>query len=298
MRSVSNERAAPAVRAWLTSCTVDGGPTGEQLTVIEALATGYFGLDFDPAALEPLPPDQVADAFGDHDEKHRLVETMIVLELTRHPASAAQASLVGRYADALGVDEQLQAVARDYVAGDRAHLATDFARFGSAPPPEARLDGAGDDEIASDLLALGDLPEGTLGRGFFDFQQRNGFPVPTSEHVSLVAHDMGHVLAGYEANPVDEVALQAMLASATDGEKHFSSLVASLSLFEIGMLPFDGIEPKVGVMARPGAAAAFADAVRRGAACTADFGYMDHWAVIDRPLVDLQREMNIVPRLA
>lgn len=299
MRSVANELAEPAVRAWLTSCSVDGGPTDEQRQVVQALAQGYFGLDLDLDELEPLGPTAAADLFGDHDEKHRLIETMIVLELTRHPASPAQADQVDRYAAALDIDEHLQQIARDYVADDRAGLVADFARFSDVIPPEPHLAAESDEEIHADLLALADLPEGTLGRGFSDFYRRYGLALPTgASSLTLVAHDMGHVLGGYEPLPVDEVALQAMLASAADGRRHFSSLVAALGLFEVGMLPFDGIEPKVGVLGRPGAAAAFAEGARRGTCCTVDFGAMDHWAVIDQPIEDLRRGLNIVPRLA
>lgn len=301
MRSVENELAEPAVRALVGACAVDDGPTDEQRRIITALAHAYFGLDLDPATLDPLSPGRTADFFGDHDEKHRLVEMMIVLELSRHPASDDQARLVEAYADALGIDEPMQHLVRDYVADDRAAVAADFARFSAGTTTEPHFVGVDERAVPGDLRALESCPPGSLGRGFFDFYQRYDlrFPgEPGGGHVSLVAHDMSHVVAGYEPNPIDEIALQAMLTSACDGEQHFSSLVASLSLFEIGMLPFDNIEPKVAVLARPGAVEAFADAVRRGASCERDFATMDHWAVIDQPLDTLRRELNVVPRLA
>src|SRR5206468_535763 len=71
--------------------------------------------------------------------------------------------------------------------------------------------------------------------------------------VIFVAHDFSHVLSGYEPNGPGELALQAMLVSATDGDQHFSNFCASLSLHEAGLLESTvAITPKVGTLARPG----------------------------------------------
>ena len=301
MRPQRNELAEPAVRALLGSCGVDEGVTDEQATLILALAAGYFGLDLDLDALEPLSAAATGALFAAHDEKHRLVETMILLELARHPASAAQADAVEEYAAALGVDNEWQALARDYLAGDCALLRTDYGRFAEASTPEPALVDLAEPDLPRELRSLGLLPEGTLGRGFFDFYQRHGlaFPgEPGGGTVTLVAHDMSHVLAGYEPTPPEEIALQAMLAAACDGHHHFSGLMASLSLFEIGMLPFPDITPKAGVLARPGAAATVADAVRRGVVANEDFATIDHWAVLDHQIEDLRHDLHIVERRA
>lgn len=301
MRPQRNELAEPAVRALLGSCSVDGGATEEQRGLILALAAGYFGLAIDLDAIEVLSPAAAATAFGAHDEKHRLVETMILLELARHPASTAQTDLVDEYAAALGVDNEWQVLARDYLAGNSELLVADYGRFAEGSAPEPALADVADADLSRELRSLGLLPEGTLGRGFFDFYQRYALPFPGEAgggSVSLVAHDMSHVLAGYEPTPPEEIALQAMLASACDGRHHFSGLMASLSLFEIGMLPFPDITPKEGVLARPGAAATVADAVRRGAVAHEDFATIDHWAVLDQPLDDLRHDLHIVERRA
>jgi hypothetical protein len=301
VRPQGNELAEPAVRALLGSCAVDGGATDEQRTLIGALAAGYFGLVLDLDTLEPLTPAATAAAFGAHDEKHRLVETMILLELARHPASAAQTELVEEYAAALEVDNSWQSLARDYLAGDCSLLAADYGRFAEGSHTEPALADVAGADLPRELRSLGLLPEGTLGRAFFDFYQRHGLAFPGDPgggSVSLVAHDMSHVLAGYEPTPPEEIALQAMLASACDGKRHFSGLMASLGLFEIGMLPFPDITPKQGVLARPGAAATVADAVRRGAIAHEDFATIDHWAILDQPLVDLRHDLRIVDRRA
>jgi ubiquinone biosynthesis protein Coq4 len=301
MRPIEVELAVPVARGLVGATAVDGGPTAEQLSLIRSLLHGYFGVAVEPLDLEPASPAEVARALDAERVRHRFVRLMIVLELCRHPALPEQADLVDRYAAALGVDERMQAVARDAACSDRQHLAADWARFADATEVEVELvDTPLDEHLAARLRALGDLPDGTLGRAYFDFYDRAGlsFPgEPGGGALSLVSHDFSHVLAGYGPNPVDEVALQAMLTSATDGEHHFSGFVASLGLFEAGMLDFPDIVPKTEVLARPGAADEIAAAIRRGAECEAgDFQAVDHLARAEQPLEAVRAELGIPPR--
>lgn len=107
------------------------------------------------------------------------------------------------------------------------------------------------------------------------------------------------MLSGYEPDGPGELALQAMLVSATDGDHHFSTFCASLSLHEAGLLDSSvGITPKVGTLARPGAADELAEAIRRGAQCSADFATIDHLARVDEPLEDVRRDLAIPSRQA
>jgi hypothetical protein len=141
---------------------------------------------------------------------------------------------------------------------------------------EPQLDGTEDAEMAAQLRALEHCPPESLGRAYYDFYQRYGLTFPDGP---------------------GELALQAMLVSATDGDQHFSNFCASLSLHEAGLLESGvGITPKVGTLARPGAAEELADAIRRGAQCTADFASMDHLDRVDEPLEDVRRELSIPAR--
>jgi hypothetical protein len=167
MRPVHKELAEPVARGLLGAATVDGGPSEEQVHIIDALLHGYFDVDTDLTSLEPIDPAGLAAAIEDPKARHRIVE----------------------------------------------------------------------------------------------------------------------------------LALQAMLVSATDGNQHFSNFCASLSLHEAGLLESGvGITPKVGTLARPGAAEELADAIRRGAQCTADFASMDHLDRVDEPLEDVRRELSIPAR--
>jgi hypothetical protein len=300
MRLVHQELAEPVARGLLGASTVDGGPTEEQRNIISALLRGYFDVDTELASLDPLDPAGVAAAITDPKARHRLVELMIVLEFSRHPGSAAMADRVQEYAAALDVDEKMQIVARDALRSARAELNADYKRYHDAYDLEPEFAGSEDAEMATRLHALGECPSGSLGRAYYDFYQRWGlkFPgEPGGGDVIFVAHDFSHVLSGYEPDGPGELALQAMLVSATDGDLHFSNFCASLSLHEAGMLESSvGITPKVGSLARPGAAEELADAIRRGAQCTADFAAIDHLARADKPTEDVRRDLSIPPR--
>jgi len=143
---------------------------------------------------------------------------------------------------------------------------------------------------------------GTLGAEVVEFYRRWGFPIPGTDDsaigVSLLTHDIDHVLAGYDTSPSDEIALQAMLLAASDFEHHFSGLMAALLLSEAGALPFPGIDPVVGALGRVGAPEELADAFARGRACTSDFGDGDHLALIDEPLESVRARYGIPARSA
>lgn len=301
MRPVHKELAEPVARGLLGAATVDGGPTDEQLGIIGALLHGYFGVDTDVGSLEPLDPVGLAAAVEDPKARHRLVELMILLEFSRHPGSEAMADRVEEYAAALGVHEKMQIVARDALESARSELNADYNRYHDPYDIEPQFAGAEDAEMAKRLRELEHCPPGSLGRAYFDFYQRYNlkFPgEPGGGDVIFVAHDFTHVLSGYEPDGPGELALQAMLVSATDGDHHFSNFCVSLSLHEAGLYDSDIVMDKVGTLARPGAAEELADAIRRGAQCSADFATIDHLSRVDEPLEDVRRDLSIPARRA
>ena len=129
MRPVHKELAEPVARGLLGAATIDGGPTDEQVHIIDALLHGYFDVDTDLTSLEPIDPAGLAAAIEDPKARHRVVELMIVLEFSRHPGSDAMAQRVQEYAAALDVDEKMQVVARDALHAARAELNADYQRY-------------------------------------------------------------------------------------------------------------------------------------------------------------------------
>jgi hypothetical protein len=288
------------VGRWLVGAAhVDPGATPEQMSLIQNLLHGYYGVEIDAATLEPMGPDGIP-ATVDAAQRRRLVDLLVVLEFCRHPGDAAQADRVEQYASALDVDEPLMIVARDALTSGQADVMADWSRFREALAFEPGHETA-DEELATRLRALGTCPPASLGRAYFDFYQRWGiaFPgEPGGGDASLVAHDFSHVLAGYDPDAPGELALQALLTSATNFEHHFSGLVASLALFEVAKFDILDITPRSEALNRPGATAELADAFRRGGGCRRDFSALDHLSLADEPLRDVQADCGISARAA
>ncbi|MGA8371635.1 MAG: hypothetical protein WB765_16015, partial [Acidimicrobiales bacterium] len=104
--------------------SVDGGPTDEQLRVVQGLLRGYFGIE-SAIDMVPLPAEELKNIVTDMSSRYRLVQTMIILQFARHPASEKLADSVERYAAALGVDEPMLVVARDAAQHSRELLMAD-----------------------------------------------------------------------------------------------------------------------------------------------------------------------------
>jgi hypothetical protein len=280
----------------LGAAQVGGGPTAEQLRLVQSLAHGYFGLDVDVTTLSPLTAAEFTERV-DADDHQRIVDLLVVLEFCRHVDEAEQAARIEEYVQALGVDDPFVVVARDALTEGHERVMTDWARFREAPVVEPGLPGS-DAELARTLRALEKCAPGTLGRTYFDFLDSHGIPFPGEPgggDASLVTHDFSHVIAGYGADGPDELALQAMLVSATGFEHHFSGLVASLALYESGKFEILDIVTKVGALDRAGATDRLAEAFRRGTACTADFSAIDHLARADQPLEAVRAECGVPP---
>ncbi len=281
------------ISALLGAADIGAGPTSEQISVIASLAKGYLGLDLDVSTVAPIEPAELAAAVDDGD-RHRVIDLLILVEFCRHPIDPAQADRVEAYVDALG-GEDLALVARDVQTGHRENVMADWARFGEGTPKIAELP---DEQVVSELRSLGTCPDGSLGRGLYDFYVGLGIPFPGEPDggaVSLAHHDFTHVVTGYGTTPPDELALQAMLTASANFDHHFSGLVASLALFEAAAFEIDGFVAKEGVLDRPGAADELADAFRRGSACTGDFTTIDVMARKNDSLEAVRAEFGVIP---
>lgn len=176
-RVIDANHAEPVIRAMVGAADVDTGPTAEQLAIIGALAAGYFEVDLDPAAVESLSPQATAAAFVEPEQRRRVRELLVLVELCRHPSSPSQAARIEEYCASLGESGPGLAIARDLVDRSRAEAAADYMRFfaGAVASPMlepqladrygASLD-APDPALATRLRALADAPAGTLGRAY------------------------------------------------------------------------------------------------------------------------------------
>lgn len=296
------------VRMLLGAIDVDGGATTEQRAVLGAIVAGAWDRDdLDLDALEPLDADGAAGAFPDEVTRHRVRELLVLLELCRHPLSEAQVARVDEYAAALALDDTGVELARDMVRKSAAAAMADYQRYVDDPASleleptlaeayPATLD-APDHELGARLTALHDLPEGTLGHAYVEFYRRNGITLPGEDPnmpAVFVAHDMCHVIGGYEPTGQGEIALGAMQLAVTDAQPHWIGFLGNLAIHEAGFYNNESFVGKKATLARTGAPALIAHAMRRGAQCD-DFTTIDHLALVEVPLEEVRARYKVPP---
>jgi hypothetical protein len=304
-RVLDGSTAAAVIGGMLGCSDVDGGPTDEQRSVIAAMATGYYHQP-EAADAPPLGPDELAAALSTDAERRRARELLVLAELCRHPLTEAQVARTDTYARALDADDETMQIARDMVREGAVHAEADYQRILTGHEPEYREPTLAGDrtappvmidpELVARLSAFHDLPEGSLGRAYIEFYDRNGFDIPGSSEepaAMFVAHDMNHVIAGYEPNGEGEIALGGMLLAIADDDMHWFGFLGNLGVHEAGYL---NIGANIGALARPGAADMVAHAFDRGARCKVDFTLIDHLALVDQPLEDVRAQLGVPPR--
>jgi len=125
-------------RGLLGAADVADGPTAEQRGIVQNLLHGYFGVDGDVDALDPLEPSGLAAICTDDAERRRIVDLLVVVEFCRHPGDPAQADRVEAYARALGVDEPFLLVARDALTEGCERVMADWSRESRDSPATRR----------------------------------------------------------------------------------------------------------------------------------------------------------------
>lgn len=310
-RMVPAEEAELVLRGIISAVEADEGLSAVQRGVLNAVGRYVLQVDRDPAELEPLSPEALADALPDPVTRQRMVHAMTVLELVAQPVPAETVARVQQYAAALGVDEPMLAVARDYAQGAMDLAVNDMLRNSYPVAYAARTDQAGtaspapqtaDPALAARWEALADCPAGSLGRTVWDFYLQRGFTVPgTPGSVSplLAQHDWVHCLADYGTSPTGELEVFSFISAAIPDPRGFSYSVTLIGLFETGYVPaVPGVATaNPGHLAAPGGAVRFADAVRRGLPLHLDvMGGTDWFAYADDPIAEVRRRLGLLPK--
>jgi hypothetical protein len=318
---VPDDRLAQAVGGVVGALSIHGeGPTELQWRMITAVVRHIFSSDLDPRAVPILSPDELANALLTGRARLLAVHLMVTLEFIRHPAPAGLAANVARYADALEVDEPMVAAARRFADDQVALMYLDIQRNAEFTEQTVRGAFAGrwwrllrnklayqgvvaDPEIAARWQALDACPEGSWGRSVAEFYHRHGFPYPGERRgISEVGarHDFVHVLAEYPPTPEGEIDVFAMIAAAMPDPRGFTQFAMTLGLFQNGAIRH--VAGKRIAIARTdtledaGAPSRWADAMRRGAACTEDVMNVDHFAMKDLPLEEARARLGVLPK--
>lgn len=308
-RVIDDSLVEPVVRALLGAIDVDGGATDEQLSVLAAIVAGYWERpDLALDTLQPLDPSGAAGAVSGAPQRARVRELLVLLELCRHPLSEAQTQRVDEYAAALGESGPGLDIARTLVREGAEQALLDFyahlGDLGEAMAEPSLRDryttvlAVPDAELGTRLRALHELPAGTLGHEYVEFYRRNGITLPGDDPnmpAVFVAHDMCHVIAGYEPTGQGEIALGAMQIALADTDAHWIGFIGNLAVHEAGFLGSPTLAARTATLTRAGAPEMLARAMWRGANCTGDFTTADHLAMVDIPLEEVRASFGVPP---
>jgi len=302
------ELVEPFVAGLLGVCDVDGGPTDEQLVVLQAIVTQVWKRsDLNVRAIDALDPHSVADIVNDPVDRRHFQEMIVTLEACRHPLTDAQLARAEAYEQAIGIVGPDAALFRTMVDEGTERAKADFARFldGSVKAreePSLRsvrvADGTSEPELVARIESLRSCAPGTLGHAYVEFYNMAGLPFPGVEATPMnhfyVAHDMTHVISGIGTTAEAEVALSAFLMAMVDDSVNRSALLASLIVHEAGFGDSNKVKAEQGILARPGAAELLAAELARGGECVADFSRLDHFAMVDQPLSEIRAEFGVL----
>jgi hypothetical protein len=309
--------------AWLgrgivTAVRPSTGHTQLQDLILKAVFESMTGFSIDPDAIEPIDAEEFATGLAQRnlEFRTRIVQVMLLGELILMPLPDEVSERVERFAAALGVDEGMIDVARDFAKGSMGLALVDFDRNGyTANWDEARCDmlhttahleeawqmAPSDPELAARWAALEQYPPGSLGRRVSEFYRSRGFMypgLPGSAPPYLAQHDWVHILADYGTTVESELEVFGLIGRAIPDFKGFSLLAMVVSLFETGYLPSAAglFQADKGHLSRKGMPERLGDAMRRGALCGKDLMGIDWFSYADAPVVEVRRMLNVVAK--
>lgn len=303
-------------RAIVSAC----GPsalTETQSAVAEAVLALVMGVDLYLTDLEPISAEGAAAGIEDTGLRHQVVSAMICQSLIDDQPDTDRAARIVAYAGALGITPTMLDPMREWAKGHRRIMLVDFLRgswHGRAFRQELADQGpvgivreltqyegwTEDPALAARWEGLANLPGGSWGRCVWEFYRRHGWPLPGQPHsvpYPTTHHDWVHVLSGYDATPLGEILVCAFMAASMPPDIGFSMLFWGLSIYETADIHVV-FQPggKRTISASPDGPAQFADALRRGAACTVDALDLDHFALASESLVELRSRFRIPPK--
>ena len=309
-------QAEMMVRGIASAVGGDTGLNAAQAGILGAVGRYVFGVETPVEQLEPLGASELAAAL-DPVLARGAVRGMVTLEIVAEPVTPELAARVESYANALGIDEQMLQVARDYSKGALDVAQQDYLRNsyvleyysehgndGSLhrtvrqPDDRSPLDPA----LEAKWKTLESCASGSLGRTVWDFYQRRGFSLPGSPgsvDPLLAQHDFVHCVADYGTSATGEIEAFSFIAASIPNASGFTYLVVILGLFETGNV---ALVPGVataspGHLQLPGGTERMGDAIRRGLLLSRDvMGGTDWFEYVDDPIDDVRTKLGLVPK--
>lgn len=306
------EQGLLGLRALVTVATLDGHVSPEEHSVLEA-ARSFSRAECDLGTLQPIEPDALAAALPEDQRlRWQLCAALTLMSMIDNPPSREESALVEAFARALEVESDVVGTLHK-LAHERLWLARVdiYRRFWAREQVLAKIERDGwsglvetvhalrrtrdDPELTRRYRALGEYPEGTLGRGYFDFITSNQFSFPgeLGHGPEFIAqHDLAHVLGGYGADSREEAAI-AFFSAGFRREDPMTFVLLALFQLHLGIATMPGQPVDTGAIDMR----VCLEALRRGAAMNIDLsGKWDYWAELDKPLAQLREQYNIPPR--
>jgi hypothetical protein len=295
-----------ALRALHDVVSSNGTVTPAERRFIEVVAE-LHGTTVDVDSLSSIAPGAVAEIITGPHQRKRVVQLAAIAAMVEGDVTPAEVEAVRSLAGALGVKDAALRVLGEIAADHRLLTRLDMMRRLMAPVGArayneeglagirkmmAPLTGAEDPEVAWKYKELGRLPEGTLGREFWEHCTKNHFAVPGEKGgipERLVFHDFGHVLAGYDTRPEGEIQ-QGAFQGGFIREDGFAFLMFVVIQFHLGVKVTPATGPQTGLFDVP----KVLRAAHRGACCKVDLSRgWDPFAVADVPVERLRVEYGI-----
>ena len=293
----------------------DGAPRSAGLRLLEVLASAV-ALEGDWRAVPAATPAEVAAAFEAPEARRVLCDMLLIPACLEGEVSAAGEAKVKAFAEALGVSSHwvrlLGPIRRRKVFAIKRQLfrrSPDAKRMLSRIWSEEGLVGVWralqfivgvyrDPALAARFRALGALPEGTLGKTFFDSLVSKGYSFPGEKDgfpERMMHHDLMHVINGYGTDSAGECEIAGFYAGFSPGDP-FTFIVTVLTSFQLG-LPVSPplVTPTRGAFDPARVLAAFL----RGRRLRVDvMGPWDYWALMPLSLPEARERLGLNDTLA
>lgn len=304
------EEAEAGLRALTTILRV-GTLNVIESRLLEAAQRHILKTNFDVEALEPIRPADLAQRVTRPAVRNQLAMAMVVLSFASGTARPKHVETIQSYVSALGVslrelddlrllvERRLSAlrfdILRHMYIGDRvAELYRDEGYLGILRALGGVAGLVERPALAAKYRALGDLPPGTLGRGYFEYATRNHFPFPGERGGApemILPHDLTHVLSGYDTDPAGEMQVAAFTAGYRR-EQSATILLFVLCQFDLGVKMVPQSAPEIGTLDPD----RFFAALVRGSRMKVDlFGDWNFWPVLGERVDVLCERYGIEP---
>ncbi|MEC7583492.1 MAG: hypothetical protein VYE77_04180 [Planctomycetota bacterium] len=306
----SPQEAEFGLRAMKTISLADGSFDELEHELLDSVQKHLLHTDYDLDALAEIQPEELAANLTNPTLRAQLVNGMTIVSLASGEQTQGKAHQVKAYADALGVEShivrdmqflidkhmmmfRIDLMRRTEIASAMKQYAKDRGILGTLKTAKAALGHGFNVEEARRYQKLGLLPEGTVGRTYWEMTRRNDLSFPGEPHGPpdpIVRHDLNHVLSGYDTTPTGELQVAAFQAAGMQTDP-FAILVFILCQFHLGVR----ITPVARSAKMQFQPEAFIIALERGLAAnnpTFDLDW-DPMSIMERPLAEVREEYNI-----